>query len=73
MNVPGPELKKLYGTALIYVALPLAIGTLLLGKDDLKKGIIFADELDPEYFLKTMMDTGYPYKWQESYSEGDNS
>lgn len=66
MNAPGPELKKLYGTALVYVALPLAVGTLMLGDTELPKGIIFADELDPEDFIGRMMATGYPYKWKES-------
>ena len=65
MNAPGPELKRLYGTALVYVALPLAIGTMILGDTELRKGIIFSDELDPDDFLKRMMDTGYPYKWNE--------
>ena len=69
MNAPGPELKKIYGTALVYVALPLAIGTMILGDTDLKKGIVFSDELDPDDFLKRMMDTGYPYKWKESLIE----
>lgn len=66
MNAPGSELKKIYGTALVYVALPLAIGTLILGEKEQKKGIIFADELDPDEFLKKMMATGYPYKWKET-------
>ena len=70
MNAPGPELKRLYGPALVYVALPLAIGTTILGDTDLKKGIVFSDELDPDDFLKRMMDTGYPYKWKESVIEG---
>lgn len=66
MNAPGPELKRLFGTALVYVALPLAIGTVILGDTDLPKGIIFADELDPDDFLKRMLDTGYPYHWKET-------
>lgn len=66
MNAPGVELKKLYGTALVYVALPLAVGTLLLGELNLPAGIIFADEIDPEAFIEKMMGTGYPYKWKET-------
>ncbi len=65
MNAPGPELKKIYGTALVYVALPLATGTMLLNELDLPKGIIFADQLDPELFIDRMMGTGYPYHWEE--------
>ena len=70
MNAPGPELKKLYGTALVYVALPLAIGTMLIKETELKKGIVFADQLDPEKFIERIMSTGYPYKWQETLLEG---
>ena len=68
--LPALSSKRLYGTALVYVALPLAIGTTILGDTDLKKGIVFSDELDPDDFLKRMMDTGYPYKWKESVIEG---
>ena len=70
MNAPGPELKKLFGTALVYVALPLAIGTIMIGTQPLEKGIIFADQLDPDAFLKRMMETGYPYNWKEVCIEG---
>jgi saccharopine dehydrogenase (NAD+, L-lysine-forming) len=66
MNAPGPELKKIYGTALVYVSLPLAVGTILLREIDMPKGIIFADEIDPEVFIDRMMSTGYPYKWSET-------
>ena len=66
MNAPGPELKRIYGTALVYVALPLATGTMLLNELNLPKGIIFADQIDPELFISKMMGTGYPYKWEEN-------
>lgn len=65
MNAPGSELKRIYGTALVYVALPLAIGTMLLNELNLPKGIIFADQIDPDIFISKMMGTGYPYKWEE--------
>jgi saccharopine dehydrogenase (NAD+, L-lysine-forming) len=66
MNAPGPALKKLFGTALVYVALPLAVGILELGHKDLPKGILFADQLDPEAFIERMLGTGYPYRWKET-------
>ncbi|HML36450.1 MAG TPA: saccharopine dehydrogenase NADP-binding domain-containing protein [Bacillota bacterium] len=66
MNAPGPALKKLYGTALVYVALPLAIGTMLIKEVEMEKGIIFVDQLDPEKFIERMMSTGYPYQWKET-------
>ena len=66
MNAPGPKLKEIYGTALVYVSLPLATGTLLIDETDMPKGIIFTDELDPEIFIDRMMETGYPYEWKET-------
>ncbi|MDD2217974.1 MAG: hypothetical protein PHX63_06040 [Eubacteriales bacterium] len=66
MNTPGPLLRKLYGTALVYVSLPLAVGTMLMEEIEMPKGIIFADEIDPEVFINKMMGTGYPYKWTET-------
>jgi saccharopine dehydrogenase (NAD+, L-lysine-forming) len=66
MNAPGPALKKLFGTALVYVALPLSVGAVILGEQPLPKGIIFADQLDPEDFIERMLATGYPYQWKES-------
>ena len=69
MNAPGPALKALYGTALVYVSLPLAVGTMLIVEIDMPKGIIFADELDPEVFIDKMMGTGYPYEWKETCVE----
>lgn len=69
MNAPGPELKKIYGTALVYVALPLAVGTMLIKEIEMEKGIIFADQLDPEKFIERTMATGYPYKWSEKVLE----
>lgn len=70
MNAPGPALKELFGTALVYVALPLAIGTMLIKEIEMEKGILFADQLDPEAFIDRMMSTGYPYKWKEILIEG---
>lgn len=66
MNAPGPELKELFGTHIVYVALPLAIGAMILSEKKSQKGIIFADQLDPDDFIKRMLATGYPYKWKES-------
>lgn len=69
MNAPGPKLKEIFGTALVYVALPLAIGTIMLNDKTLEKGIIFADQLNPDKFIKMMLATGYPYEWKESVIE----
>jgi saccharopine dehydrogenase (NAD+, L-lysine-forming) len=65
MNAPGPELLRIYGTSLVYVALPAAVGAMQILKGAMP-GIIFADQLDAERFLETMTATGYPYKWTVS-------
>ena len=65
MNAPGPELLKIYGTSLVYVALPAAVGALQIMEIP-KPGIIFADQLDPDLFIVIMRRTGYPYKWTET-------
>ena len=65
MNAPGPELKRIFGTALVYVALPLAAGIMILCEKELPKGIVFSDELDPEYFLWKLESMGAPRKWEE--------
>jgi len=70
MNAPGVVLKELFGTAFVYVSLPAAIGAEMIfdRKEEIKKGIIFADELDPEDFIQRMLGTGYPYEWTETKS-----
>jgi hypothetical protein len=29
-----------------------------------KKGVIFAEELDPDKYLQRLQATGYPYRWE---------
>jgi hypothetical protein len=38
---------------------------------EMEKGIIFADQLDPEKFIERMMSTGYPYHWKETVLKAD--
>jgi hypothetical protein len=67
MNAPGPELLKIYGTSLVYVALPAAVGSMQIMENPMP-GIIFADQLDPGRFIEIMRATGYPYKWTVTVS-----
>jgi len=67
MTVPGREIFDLFGTALVNVALPVVTGARQIN-DGAEKGVIFAEQLDPENFIKRMMGTGYPYKWDVTES-----
>jgi len=63
MTAPGKAIYDLFGTSLVNVALPAVIG----GKqivEGAEKGVIFAEQLDPNRFLDLMKETGYPYKWE---------
>jgi len=65
MNAPGPKLLKLFGTAMVNVALPAVAGAVLISEKPMP-GIVFADELDADRFLEVMNQTGYDYKWTET-------
>lgn len=62
MTVPGKPIYDLFGTSLVNVALSAICGAKQL-IEGTKKGVIFAEELDPERYLQIMKDTGYPYVW----------
>lgn len=63
MNVPGKPISDLFGTAYVNVALPAVIGAMEI-MEGAKKGVIFAEELDPEKYLQRLQATGYPYRWE---------
>ncbi len=61
---PGKKLYEIFGTSLINVALPAVIGAKTITQGE-QKGIIFAEQLDVQKFLKLFKETGIPYQWQE--------
>lgn len=63
MNVPGKPINNLFGTAYVNVALPAVMGAMEI-LEGAKRGVIFAEELDPEKFLQRLQATGYPYHWE---------
>jgi len=65
MNAPGPKLLELFGTAMVNVSLPAAVGAVQI-MEKVCPGIIFPDQLDPDRFLEIMNQTGYDYKWTET-------
>lgn len=68
MNAPGPELLKIFGTANVNVALPVAVGAIQVMEQP-QPGVIFADQINPERFIEIMMGTGYPYHWYDQFVE----
>ena len=62
MTTPGQKIYDLFGTSLVGVALPAVIGGKMISEGT-QKGILFAEQLDPDVFLKKMKATGYPYEW----------
>lgn len=63
MTSPAQKIYDIFGTSLVNVALPAVIGAKQIA-EDAKRGVIFAEELDPNAFLAKMEATGYPYKWE---------
>jgi saccharopine dehydrogenase-like NADP-dependent oxidoreductase len=70
MTAPAQKIYDLFGTTLVNVALPAVTGAKLavLGE---KQGVVFAEELDADRFLKVMLDTGYPYQWSVKETPSD--
>ncbi len=62
MNAPGNVIYHLFGTSLVNVALPAVCGAKLIFEGAMK-GVIFAEQLDPERYLQIISQTGYPCKW----------
>lgn len=63
MTAPAKPIYDIFGTTLVNVALPAVTGAKQI-VEGATKGVIFAEELNPERFLEIMMETGYPYKWE---------
>jgi saccharopine dehydrogenase-like NADP-dependent oxidoreductase len=62
MTSPAQAIYDLFGTSLVNVALPAVVGGRQI-TEGAKKGVIFAEELDPDRFIDDMKATGYPYRW----------
>ncbi|MDR3296021.1 MAG: saccharopine dehydrogenase NADP-binding domain-containing protein [Clostridiales Family XIII bacterium] len=62
MTAPAQKIYDLFGTSLVNVALPAVTGAACVTAGT-KKGVIFAEELNPEDFLSALKATGYPYVW----------
>lgn len=69
MTAPAQKNYDLFGTSLVNVALPVVTGAreLVAGAP---KGVLFAEQLDPDRFLETLMNTGYPYQWSVEKKQG---
>jgi saccharopine dehydrogenase-like NADP-dependent oxidoreductase len=59
------EIFKKFGATNIYVALPAIIGAMISANKKAPTGVISAECIDPELFLKLMADTGQTVKFVE--------
>jgi len=60
----GAELFNLFGTAVVYVALPAVIGGQMISSGG-PRGIIFPEQLDPNKFLGGLRRLGVNFNWEE--------
>lgn len=70
INFPNPTTPRqkmfdTYGTSLINVALPAAIGA-KMAVEGTAKGIIHPQDMDPNRFIELMEKSGYSNKWEET-------
>lgn len=64
LQKPAVKLYDLFGTSMVNVALPAVIGAKMI-LQGAKKGIIFAEELDPKRFIQLFKESGHPWSWAE--------
>ena len=63
MTTPCQPIYDLFGTTLVNVALPAICGAKQI-IEGAEKGVIFAEQLDPQRYLEIFNNTRYPYKWR---------
>ncbi|MCC2864366.1 saccharopine dehydrogenase NADP-binding domain-containing protein [Anaerovorax odorimutans] len=63
MTTPCQPIYDLFGTTLVNVALPAVCGAKQIA-EGAERGVIFAEQLDPQRYLEILKATGYPYEWQ---------
>jgi saccharopine dehydrogenase-like NADP-dependent oxidoreductase len=68
MNAPRQYMYDTYGTSLISVALPAAVGV-KMAVEGTVKGVVNPQDLDPVRFIQLMRASGYPNEWEESKEE----
>lgn len=64
MNTPRMDMYQAYGTSIISVALPAAIGA-KMAVEGTVKGIVHPQDLDPNRFIDLMRASGWKNQWQE--------
>lgn len=65
MNAPRQELYDAYGTSLVAVALPAAIGA-KMAVEGTRKGVIAPQDMDADRFLELMEKGGFKHRWEET-------
>lgn len=64
MNTPRKVMYDLYGTSIISVALPAAIGA-KMACEGTTKSVVHPHDLNSNQFIELMLETGYPNTWEE--------
>lgn len=64
MNAPRQKLYDAYGTSLVAVALPAAIGA-KMAIEGTEKGVITPEKMDPNRFMELMEKGGFEHRWEE--------
>jgi saccharopine dehydrogenase-like NADP-dependent oxidoreductase len=62
------QLFKVYGTTMVYVALPAVVGARMCVKGEMESGVISPDNLDPQKFFSGMEARGVPFEFQETFT-----
>jgi saccharopine dehydrogenase (NAD+, L-lysine-forming) len=65
MNTPRQRLYDAYGTSLVAVALPAAVGA-KMAVEGTEKGVISPQDMDPVRFMELMAKGGFEHRWEET-------
>jgi saccharopine dehydrogenase-like NADP-dependent oxidoreductase len=65
------RLFNIYGTTMVYVALPAVVGAKMCLAGCLESGVVSADSLAPERFFAGMQERGIPFKFEEIIRKTD--
>jgi len=61
------RLFEVYGTTMVYVALPAVVGAKMCLKGEVTSGVISPDSLEPKRFMAGMEERGVPFEFEERW------
>ena len=65
------KMFEVYGTTMVYVALPAIVGAKMIMNGDVKSGVVNSDSLEPEKFFAGMTERGVPFPIDEKVVRGN--